>query len=116
MVLIEPGTIGTAWGPIAAENLRKSSLGTAYEAPAVREADAMTWLYAKPLPSKPGVVVRSILRACRSRRPRARYHPGIGARFLIFAHWALPARWWDALVRSILAGRLAGRISSAAEK
>ena len=112
VVLIEPGSIRTAWGGIAAENLRTSSRGTAYEGPAIREADAMSWLYERPIPSKPGVVVRAILRACHARRPRARYHPGIGARLLIFVHWLLPARWWDALIRRTLAGRLAGRFSS----
>ena len=106
VVLIEPGGIRTAWGTIAAEHLRSSSAGTAYAVPAEREADAMDWAYSRPFLSKPQVVVRAILRACHARRPRTRYHPGAGARFLPFLHSVLPTRWWDALVRSLASPRV----------
>ena len=106
VVLIEPGGIRTAWGGIAAEHLRSSSVGTAYAEPATREADAMDWAYSRPFLSRPEAVVRSIVKACEARRPRPRYHPGMGARFLPFLHSVLPTRWWDAMARSLASPRI----------
>jgi NAD(P)-dependent dehydrogenase (short-subunit alcohol dehydrogenase family) len=99
VVMIEPGAIKTDWGLIAAQHLKESSLGTAYEKHGTQWADNMDWFYRTNLLSKPAVITKAICRAVNSRRPRARYCRG---RFSIsgrIAHAIMPARWWDAMMR-----------------
>ncbi len=101
VVLIEPGSIKTGWGAIAADHLEESSKGTAYEKPALNEAFAMKKLYGVNLISSPSVVSKAISRAVNSRHPRVRYRPGTGAHAMLFFHAILPAKWWDSLVRML---------------
>lgn len=104
VVLIEPGAIGTDWGPIAADHLAETSAGTAYEKTALAMADNMRTVYRSGRLAKPETVARAIVRAAESRRPKARYRMGTAAGAIVFFHWLLPARWWDALNRA--AGRI----------
>ena len=97
--IIEPGGIKTDWGLIAADHLAESSQGTPYESEGLCEAATMRKAYSIRLLSKPSVVTRAISKAVNSRRPRARYRVGFGARTLVFFHALLPTRWWDALLR-----------------
>jgi len=99
VVLIEPGGIKTDWGIIAAQHLRDSSQGTAYEDVALREADLLDKAYRGNYLSSPAVVTRAICRAVDSHRPRARYRVGLGSHLIIFFHSLLPARCWDSLMR-----------------
>lgn len=101
VAIIEPGSIKTEWGIITADNLEASSKGTPYEEPAFNEAASMRFAYGENfnLLSKPDVVAKAIVRACLSRRPRVRYHPGLGGCAMPFFHSLLPARWWDGIVR-----------------
>jgi NAD(P)-dependent dehydrogenase (short-subunit alcohol dehydrogenase family) len=99
VALIEPGGINTEWGHIAADHLEASCKDTPYAAPAQREARLMHFAYSRNFLSRPTVVSRAIGRAVNARHPRHRYHPGMGARFLLGLHAILPARWWDALWR-----------------
>lgn len=99
VVMIEPGAIKTDWGLIAARHLAESSQGTPYEPHASRWAATMDWAYRSNLISKPSVVTRAICRAVDSRHPRARYRKGRLSGTVIFLHWLLPARCWDALMR-----------------
>lgn len=103
VVLIEPGGIKTNWGIIAAEHLRESSAGTAYEDAALREADVLHKGYSSNFLSSPSKVTRAIVRAVRARRPRARYLTGAFSRTMVFWHAVLPARWWDACSRVLAA-------------
>lgn len=101
VVLVEPGSIQTEWGAIAAEKLRATSSQGAYAA----QADAMAAsLEASSRPgyrlaSQPEVVATAVVRAATARRPRARYVVGIGARPMIWLRTLLPARAFDALVK-----------------
>ena len=104
VVKIEPGAIKTDWGLIAADHLRASSEGTPYEEEGSRWANTMRWAYSSKYLSSPKVITRAILRAVDSRRPRTRYCTGRFARLMLFFHALLPARWWDAIMRS--SGRL----------
>ena len=104
VVMIEPGAIKTDWGLIAAEHLRESSSGTAYEAEGTRWANAMRWGYSSRYLSSPHVITRAICRAVNSRHPRPRYRTGRASHLLVFLHNVLPTRWWDALMRQ--GGRL----------
>ena len=97
--IIEPGGIKTDWGLIAADHLAESSKGTPYEKEGIRESETMRKGYSISLLSNPSVVTRAISRAVNSRRPRARYRIGFGARTLVFLHTILPTRWWDAIMR-----------------
>ena len=109
VVMIEPGSIKTDWGVIAARHLRESSEGTAYEEDGTRWANSIDWFYRSNLLSSPTIITRAISRAVNSRRPKARYCRG---RFSIvgrLVHALLPARWWDAIMRGL--GRI--RISKA---
>lgn len=99
VVMIEPGAIKTDWGIIAARHLAESTKDTAYEPTAAPWAKTMDWAYRSNLISGPSVITRAILRAVDSRRPRARYRKGRLSGTVIFLHWLLPARWWDALMR-----------------
>ena len=103
VVLIEPGAIGTDWGPSAADHLAETSAGTAYENTALVMADNMRAVYGSGRISKPETVARAIVRAVESRRPKVRYRVGTAAGAIVFFHWLLPARWWDGLNRA--AGR-----------
>lgn len=98
--MIEPGGIHTDWGVIAARHLAESATGTPYEGPALNESSVMHKAYTGKYLSSPKVVTRAILRAVRSRRPRARYRIGRFSHLGVFFHWLLPARWWDAIMRS----------------
>lgn len=42
--------------------------------------------------------IYAIARAAVCRCPRTRYRTGRGAKFMVFLHTILPARWWDWLV------------------
>ena len=107
VVLIEPGTIKTAWGDIAADHLAECVAGTAYEEDGLRQAGVMHKGYSLKVLSAPSVVTRAIVRAVTARRPRTRYRPGLGASSIVFWHAVLPSRWWDALVRQLASPGLA---------
>ncbi len=103
VAIIEPGCIKTDWGIIAADHLEECSRGTAYEQRALREAAAMRWAYQGKYMSNPSIIARVIVRAATSRCPRTRYRLGRFAFTSTVLHALLPARWWDALVRRVLA-------------
>ena len=98
VVIIEPGAIRTDWGIIAADHLRDSSKGGAYEQTATRMAEGLRKLYLSKIPTDPKIISRKIARAAVCRCPRTRYRTGRGAKFMVFLHTILPARWWDAIV------------------
>ena len=49
--------------------------------------------------SDPAVVRKAIVRAVNARRPCTRYRIGRMANAIVFFHWLLPTRWWDAFLR-----------------
>ncbi len=100
--MIEPGGIKTDWGIIAADHLRNSSQGTAYEDAALPEADLLRKAYSGNYLTKPTAVARAIERAALSRRPRTRYRLGRFSSLAVWTHRLLPARWWDALLRQFV--------------
>lgn len=107
VVLIEPGSILTEWGYIAADHLATCTAGTAYEQAGANEAMAIHKIYSMKVLSAPSVVTRAIVKAATARRPRTRYRPGLGASNIVFWHAVLPTRWWDALVRMLASPHVA---------
>ena len=101
VVKIEPGAIKTDWGLIAAENLKASSKGTAYETTGNNWANSMTWYYHSNMLSSPSVVTRAISRAVNRRHPRVCYRVGLYSSSGVFMHHIMPARWWDAMMRRL---------------
>ncbi|MDQ4214927.1 oxidoreductase [Microbacterium capsulatum] len=101
VVVIEPGSIRTEWGAIAAEKVRETSGQGVYRSQG--EAVAVT-LGSSSQPdtrmaSSPDVVARAITRAATARRPRTRYRIGFGAKPLVFARAILPDRAFDAVIK-----------------
>jgi NAD(P)-dependent dehydrogenase (short-subunit alcohol dehydrogenase family) len=112
VVVIEPGAIATEWGAIAAENLVKTSGGTAYADLARDSAAVLTMTDGNPrLASPPSVIAKAIAKAVSSRRPRPRYAVGGGAKPVLMVRRALPDRAFDVLVSKAFrtAGKLAAR-------
>ena len=99
VVMIEPGAIKTNWGIIAAQHLKESSAGTAYEEAGTRWADNMEWFYQTNMLSSPAVITKAISQAVNSSRPKARYCRGRFSFIGRIAHFVMPTRWWDAMMR-----------------
>ena len=99
VVIIEPGAIKTNWGIIAADHLIESSKGTAYEQTGTMLANNLRNMYLSNTISDPAVVRKAIVRAVNARRPCTRYRIGRMANAIVFFHWLLPTRWWDAFLR-----------------
>ena len=99
VVIIEPGAIKTNWGIIAADHLIESSKGTAYEQTGTMMANNLRNMYLSNTISDPAVVRKAIVRAVNARRPCTRYRIGRMANAIVFFHWLLPPRWWDAFLR-----------------
>jgi NAD(P)-dependent dehydrogenase (short-subunit alcohol dehydrogenase family) len=107
VVLVEPGPVGTAFGDTAVATIDGSpddeGLDDAYtgfrEALGARYAQAYDGSPAR-MASSPDAVARVILRAVRSRRPRARYTVGPVAKTLIGLRRFAPSPVFDAVIRS----------------
>ena len=101
VVLIEPGSIRTEWGAIAAEKVR----ATSGHGPYADQANAMALSLENS--SKPGyrlassvdVVAEAVVKAATADRPRTRYRIGFGATPLIVLRRLLPDRAFDALIK-----------------
>lgn len=102
VVLVEPGGIKTDWGIIAAEHLRDTSQNTAYSEHALAAADRMHKLYSSDKLTDPSVIAGTIVKAVESKRPRARYLVGYGAKFSVFLHTILPAKVFDKIVQKLI--------------
>ncbi|WP_120519875.1 oxidoreductase [Arthrobacter celericrescens] len=101
VVLIQPGSIRTEWGEIAAEKLRITSGHGPYgeQANAMAKSLASSSQPGTKMASPPSVIARAVTKAATARRPRTRYRLGFGARPLIFLSRLLPNRVFDALVK-----------------
>jgi short-subunit dehydrogenase len=101
VVVIEPGSIQTEWGAIAADNLRAIS----GQGPYAEQANAMAASLdatSKPgywLASRPDVVAKAVTKAATARRPRTRYAVGLGAKPMIWISRMTPDRAFDALIK-----------------
>lgn len=101
VVVVEPGSIRTDWGAIAAQTLKATSGSGAYSTLADRVAAMLT---ASSQPdarntSGPEVIGKTIVKIAKARRPRTRYAVGFGAAPVIFLRRLLPDRAFDAVVR-----------------
>ena len=97
--LIEPGGIKTEWGFIAADHLKESAKGGAYEAQATKTAEGMRKQYSGNMMSDPKVISKAISKAVNARRPKTRYLIGFMAKPMVWMHTILPTRWFDYIVK-----------------
>jgi short-subunit dehydrogenase len=101
VALIEPGSIRTDWGTIAAENLRAASSAGPYARQAAAVA-ARLEDSSKPdaaMTSPASVIADAIVRAASATRPKTRYQVGFGARPMILLSHLPPDRIFDELMR-----------------
>jgi short-subunit dehydrogenase len=101
VAVIEPGSIHTGWGAIAAQNLSETSGKGAYSALADRVSRALA---ASSQPnarttSAPSVIGKAIVKIARARHPRTRYRVGFGSAPMLFLRWLLPDGAFDTLIR-----------------
>ena len=97
--LIEPGGIKTEWGFIAADHLKESAKGGAYEAQATKTAEGMRKQYSGNMMSDPKVISKAISKAVNARRPKTRYLIGFMAKPMVWMHTILPTRWFDYIMK-----------------
>ena len=99
VVVIEPGSIRTEWGGIAADNLRQTSASGPYAAQAEAMAKSMSSESSDRRSSPPELIADTIAKAVTTSRPRTRYAVGFAAKPLITLRRLLPARAFDAIIR-----------------
>ncbi|TCC52258.1 oxidoreductase [Kribbella capetownensis] len=101
VVVIEPGSIQTEWGDIAAGNLRKVSADGPYAKRAGAMAASMASEANARRNSPPTVIADAIAKAVTARGPRTRYTAGFAAKPLITLRRVLPDRAFDALISRV---------------
>lgn len=92
VIIIEPGGIKTEWAPIAIENLKRNSKGSAYEA-LVEKSGTLTMLQKNG--SEPIVIARLIKKVIEKKRPRERYSKGYLSSLTLFGRKWLGDRAFD---------------------
>ena len=102
--IIEPGLIKTQFGETAVGSIHEATSDDGpyakfNQAVAASTANAYGGAMSR-LAAPPDSVARGVQRAITSRRPRPRYVITLGARVMLAAHGLLPARGWDAMMRS----------------
>ncbi|VDN47117.1 Short-chain dehydrogenase/reductase [Petrocella atlantisensis] len=102
VVLVEPGGIKTDWGIIAAENLRKTSKGSAYGKSVKETAKKMRKNYNGNLLSDPKIISKVIVKAATAKKPKTRYLVGFGAKPAVFLRRILSDRMFDKLVKATM--------------
>lgn len=101
VAIVEPGGVYSAWGRIAAEQLRKASGDTVYEEKAGCMANVFEMMYGRNpynLMTSAEKAAKHVCKAATARHPRTRYAFGIGNASMRFLHTILPARWFDAII------------------
>ena len=107
VVIIEPGTIRSEWGGIAADQLEATSAKTPYARQAKLVGAGLRAAERMFIAAGPEVVAEVIGKAVQDPKPRTRYTAGGGARAFLLAEWILPDRGFDRLIQ--LGYRLAAR-------
>jgi NAD(P)-dependent dehydrogenase (short-subunit alcohol dehydrogenase family) len=110
VVLVEPGSIRSEWGAIAAANLIEASADGPYEEGSAPWAAVIAGSSAdQGGATAPERVARVIRRAVEARRPKSRYLVGKGARQLVALRHVLPGGLFDQVVGRAVAGGIATR-------
>jgi short-subunit dehydrogenase len=101
VILIEPGLIKTEFGETAAHSVNEATPSDGPYADFNQRVAATTaGAYESRGTTPPVAVAKRIEKAISRRRPRPRYLVTVGARALLGVRKVLPARGWDALMRT----------------
>ncbi|WP_169581920.1 MULTISPECIES: oxidoreductase [Microbacterium] len=98
VVIVEPGSIATEWGSIAADNVLATSGSGPYAPQAAAVSNLLRAESGSSRTSPPSVVADAIAKAVSARRPKTRYVVGFAARPLITLRALLPDRAFDGLI------------------
>lgn len=101
VIIVEPGGIKTDWGTIAADNLKNSAKGGAYQKMANVAAENLRVLYTGNKLTDPKVIGRTIAKAVMAKKPKTRYLVGYGAKFAVIARRILSDRMFDKLIKKL---------------
>lgn len=96
--IIEPGAIDTEWGPIAADNVERTSGDGAYAADALAVAASMRSIAGRQN-APASIVAAAIVTAATARHPKTRYPVGPHARRALQIRRLLSDRQFDRLAR-----------------
>ncbi len=99
VIVVEPGGIKTDWGIIAAEHLKESAKGGAYERYANEAADGMIKNYSGNMLAKPELIAKTIRKAVMKKRPRTRYLVGFMAKPMVWTQKIFGDRVYDWVIR-----------------
>lgn len=102
VVIVEPGGIKTDWGPIAADNLRKTSSKGAYADFANKIADNMSKMYLGNTLTDVDVLGKTIAKAATVNNPKTRYAKGYGAKPAMWVRKWFGDRVFDKVIMSQL--------------
>lgn len=100
VVVVEPGGIKTEWGPIAADNLMKTSANGAYSILAQKLAANMKDLYTGNQLTEVDVLGKTIAKAATAKKPKTRYAKGYMAKPALFMRRWLSDRAFDKMIMS----------------
>lgn len=100
VVVVEPGGIKTDWGIIAANHLKESAKGGAYEKYAEKAACGMIKNYSGNMLTKPEVIAKTIRKAVVSKHPKTRYLVGFMAKPMVFTQKIFGDRFYDWIIRN----------------
>jgi len=100
VAIVEPGGIKTDWGPIAAENLQKTSGSGAYAKMANSIANNLKEMYSGNRLTQVDVLGRTIAKAATDRKPKIRYVKGYMAKLSIAVRKWFGDRIFDKVIMS----------------
>lgn len=100
VIVVEPGGIKTDWGIIAANNLRKTAKGGAYEKYANQVADGMIKNYSGNMLTKPERIAKTVRKAVMKKRPRTRYLIGFMAKPMVLTQKIFGDRVFDWVIKN----------------
>lgn len=100
VIVVEPGGIKTDWGIIAANNLRKTAKGGAYEQYANQAADGMIKNYSGNMLTKPERIAKTVRKAVMKKRPRTRYLIGFMAKPMVLTQKIFGDRVFDWVIKN----------------
>lgn len=100
VVVVEPGGIKTDWGIIAANHLKETAKGGAYEQYANKAADGMIKNYSGNMLAKPELIAKTIKKAVIRKRPRTRYLVGFMAKPMVITQKIFGDRVYDWVIKT----------------
>ena len=92
--------IKTDWGVIAANNLKKTSEGGAYEELANKAADGMIKNYSGNLLTSPEKIAKTVEKAVTKKKPKTRYLTGFMAKPMVMTHRIFGDRVFDWVIKN----------------